>query len=132
MVLTQESQGGLCIGNRETHHSSRGFTAVKSLLFVFDSPAGSGERAPCPKLSLSQLCSVGDGTVIRQRTRMKTTRGITSEGNDGREKRKCGKKVCERLTFPFLLWGLVVKRFPDILTETFAHSRLPGLRVARG
>lgn len=49
-----------------------------------------------------------------------------------RRERERGKKVCERLTFPFLLWGLVlVKRFPDILANTSTRSRSPRLTRTR-
>jgi len=100
-VSNQESQSELCIRNRETH-LSRDFTAAKSLLFVFDFPRLATMKGHPVQNCHCQFCSVENETVIR-RERMKTTRGIMSEGNEGRGKREQEKSL---RTFNFYILPL--------------------------
>lgn len=125
-MSNQESQGRLCIGNRDTHCCSAVLlpqnpsclSSIPWLVMVKEHPAKN-----CHSFAmLGTERSFGEKRGWKRR-----------EGSRARRKEGARKKVCEHLTFPFLLWGLVlVKRFPDILADTSVRprsSRLIRVRV---
>lgn len=93
-----------------------GFTVAESRLFVFDSSFLAPHSLTLEKLSVfpspSELEVVLIGAALRRRRRNGSFVRSSSDERDERDhERGERRKVCEHLTFPLLLWGLVlVKR----------------------
>lgn len=90
-----------------------GFTAARSRLFVFGFSLGAtGERAFSLRRSSTRrrcrsFASV-TGWIVRSRRR----RSLDEDDARDHDEREERRKVCERLTFPLLLWSLVLVKRP--------------------